>query len=145
MVPAPCTTDRVARPAPPRASRSTTEAVNSSRNGAASPISAAESNSPLPCAAYQAVIRSSDHDEVGAVLMAGEPHRGWVAALSGTSALVLLGRRRSPLAACVTAFATLALSTSWNAHITTPQFFGVLVTFAVSGAVAARRDAVLAW
>jgi signal transduction histidine kinase len=83
--------------------------------------------------------------EVVSVVAAGGPHRGWVAALSGASALVLLGRRRSPLAACVTAFAALALSMTWDAHITTPQFFGVLVTFAVSGAVAARRDAVLAW
>jgi hypothetical protein len=48
--------------------------------------------------------------DVASVLAAAGPHRGPGAALGGLSALVLLGRRRSPLAACVTAFAVIALT-----------------------------------
>ena len=74
------------------------------------------------------------------------PGAGWGAvAVTAASALVLLGVRSRPLVVCVLAFALLTVEVSLSPRATLAQFAGVLVTFAVAGAVNADRDAVLAW
>lgn len=60
-------------------------------------------------------------------------------------ALVLLGARSRPLVACVLAFALLTVEVGLSPRATLAQFAGVLVTFAVAGAVNAELDAVVAW
>src|SRR5690349_8536816 len=70
-VPAPSSTDRAIRETPAAAIRSRTTPAKISRNGAAAAIRYAEtSHSPLPCVAYQEVIRASDQLEVGALSVA---------------------------------------------------------------------------
>jgi signal transduction histidine kinase len=83
--------------------------------------------------------------EVTAVLTAAGPHRPAAAALSALSALVFLGRRWQPLAASITAFAALTLSTVVMPHSTIAQFFGTLASFALAGAVNREREAAVAW
>jgi signal transduction histidine kinase len=83
--------------------------------------------------------------EVASVLAASPDHAALAAALSGLSVLVLLARRWQPLAATVAAFALMGMALAAVVPITTVQFFGVLATFAVAGAVNRLREAVVAW
>ena len=83
--------------------------------------------------------------EAVSVLQTNGPHRSVVAVLAALSALVLLARRWQPLAACVAAFALEAVQTSLMPHSTVLQFFGLLFTFAVAGAIHRQREAVVAW
>jgi signal transduction histidine kinase len=59
--------------------------------------------------------------------------------------LVFLARRWQPFAVSLLAFASLALGVSAGVDITPSQFFGILVTFGVVGAVNRAREAVLVW
>jgi signal transduction histidine kinase len=80
------------------------------------------------------------------VLLAGAPrHRPLVACLAVASVLVLAGWRYAPLTVSVGAFAVLAVGSGLTSTLTTVQFFGILVTFAVVGAVNSGRDAGVAW
>lgn len=82
--------------------------------------------------------------EVGSLLV--EPRVRWAAlAVTAASALVLLGARSRPLVVCVLAFALLTVEVALSPRATLAQFAGVLVTFAVAGAVNAELDAVVAW
>ena len=83
--------------------------------------------------------------EVASVLTSSTPHKPAAAALSALSTLVFLGRRWQPLAVSVMAFAAITLVGAWMPQSTLPQFFGLLVTFAVAGAINRERDAVVAW
>jgi signal transduction histidine kinase len=83
--------------------------------------------------------------EVATVLAASGPHRPAAAALSALSALVFLGRRWQPLAASITAFAATTLSVVLMPHSTIAQFFGILTSFALAGAVNREREAAVAW
>jgi signal transduction histidine kinase len=59
--------------------------------------------------------------------------------------LVFLARRWQPLTVSLLAFASLALGVSFGVDITPLQFFGVLATFGLAGAINRPRDAVLVW
>jgi signal transduction histidine kinase len=78
-------------------------------------------------------------------VLAASPAHGLAAALSALSALVLLARRWQPLTATVAAFALLALAVAAAVPITGVQFFGILATFAIAGAINGEREAVVAW
>jgi signal transduction histidine kinase len=83
--------------------------------------------------------------EVASVLTSSAAHKPAAAALSAISVLVFLGRRWQPLAASVAAFAALTVLNAVMPRATLPQFFGVLVTFALAGAINREREAVVAW
>jgi signal transduction histidine kinase len=83
--------------------------------------------------------------EAASVLAGHAAGKPLAAAVSALSALVLIGRRRQPLAASIAAFALTALAITAVVPITTPQFFGILATFAVTGSINAEREAVVAW
>jgi signal transduction histidine kinase len=83
--------------------------------------------------------------EVASVLAGTPRHEGAAAVLSAVSALVLLARRWQPLAVTLTAFAALTALDAVMPQGTVAQFFGVLLTFAVAGAVNLEREAVVAW
>ena len=83
--------------------------------------------------------------EVATVLGSAATHKPAAAALSALSVLVFLGRRWQPFAASVAAFASLTVLDAVMPRSTLPQFFGVLVTFALAGAINREREAVVAW
>ena len=66
-------------------------------------------------------------------------------AASVAALLLFLARRWQPLAVSLLAFASLALGASFGVDITPAQFFGILVTFGLVGALNRPRDAVLVW
>jgi signal transduction histidine kinase len=80
-----------------------------------------------------------------ASVLAASPHHVLAAVVSGLSVLVLLARRWQPLAATVAAFALMGMALAAVVPITIVQFFGVLATFAVAGAVNRLREAAVAW
>jgi signal transduction histidine kinase len=65
--------------------------------------------------------------------------------VSVVAVLVFLARRWQPLTVSLLAFASLALGVSFDVDITPLQFFGVLATFGLAGALNRPRDAVLVW
>lgn len=67
------------------------------------------------------------------------------AVASAMSLLVFLARRVQPLAVSLLAFGAGCLGISQSPDITAVQFVGVLVVFALVGAVNSERDAVLGW
>ena len=67
------------------------------------------------------------------------------AAASAVSLLLFLARRVQPLAVSLIAFGAGCLGISQSADINATQFVGVLVVFALVGAINTERDAVLAW
>jgi signal transduction histidine kinase len=83
--------------------------------------------------------------EAASVLAGHAEEKPLAAGVSALSALVLIGRRRQPLAASIAAFALTALAITAVVPITTAQFFGILATFAITGAINAEREAVVAW
>ena len=83
--------------------------------------------------------------EVASVVAGPAGHRPTAAALSAVSALVFLGRRWQPLAVSIAAFAALTVLDVVMPQATLAQFFGVLVTFALAGAINREREAVAAW
>jgi signal transduction histidine kinase len=66
-------------------------------------------------------------------------------ATSVVAVLVFLARRWQPLTVSLLAFASLALGVSFGVDITPLQFFGILATFGLAGALNRPRDAVLVW
>jgi signal transduction histidine kinase len=64
---------------------------------------------------------------------------------SVVAVLVFLARRWQPLTVSLLAFASLALGVSFDVDITPLQFFGILATFGLAGALNRPRDAVLVW
>lgn len=82
--------------------------------------------------------------EVTSLLVGPRVHWGAVA-VTAASALVLLAARSRPLVVCVLAFALLTVEVALSPRATLAQFAGVLVTFAVAGALNAELDAVVAW
>ena len=83
--------------------------------------------------------------EAGSVLLADAPGRVLAAVLSALSVLAFLGRRWQPLAVTIAAFALLTLAMTVVPTVTTVQFFGILATFALAGAVNRDREAIVAW
>ncbi|KRE60843.1 histidine kinase [Nostocoides sp. Soil756] len=83
--------------------------------------------------------------EVVSVVVGPATHRPAAALISAASALVLLARRRQPLAASLVAFACLAMASAVSPVTPLAQFFGLLATFAIVGAINTPRDAVVAW
>jgi len=83
--------------------------------------------------------------EAVSVLVSGAPNRPMAAALAAMSALAFIGRRWQPLAATTAAFALLTLAMTVIRNVTTVQFFGILATFALAGAINRLREAVVAW
>src|SRR3954465_13894254 len=73
--------------------------------------------------------------EAASVLAGHAEEKPLAPAFSALSALVLIGRRRQPLAASIAAFALTALAITAVVPITTAQFFGILATFAITGAI----------
>jgi signal transduction histidine kinase len=83
--------------------------------------------------------------ELASVASTRTAHRPAALVATGTSVLVLLGRRWQPLAATVGAFAALTVCLAVVPRSTTAQFFGTLATFAVAGAVNREQEAAVAW
>lgn len=83
--------------------------------------------------------------ETVSVLSAGGHSRVAAAVVTAASALVLLARRRQPLAASLAAFGLLTVGIELMPRSTLAQFFGLLATFAICGAVNRDREAVAAW
>ena len=73
----------------------------------------------------------------------GAQQRG--AAASAVALLLFLARRVQPLAVSLLAFAVGCLGISQSRDIHPTQFVGILVLFALVGAVNSERDAVIAW
>jgi len=94
--------------------------------------------------ALDAVLVALAAGEAASVLAASSAH-ALAAALSALSALVLLARRWQPLTATVAAFALLALAVAAAVPITGVQFFGILATFAIAGAINGDREALVGW
>lgn len=83
--------------------------------------------------------------ETASVLSAGGPSRVAAAAVTAASVLVLLARRWQALAASLAAFGLLTVGIELMPRSTLAQFFGLLATFAICGAVNRDREAVAAW
>ncbi|MGN6611093.1 MAG: sensor histidine kinase [Angustibacter sp.] len=83
--------------------------------------------------------------EVVSVAVGSSIHKPATALISAVSALVLLARRRQPFAVSLVAFACLALDSEVSPTTTLAQFFGLLATFAIVGAINRPREAVIAW
>lgn len=64
---------------------------------------------------------------------------------SSFALLIFLGRRWQPLAVSLLAFAVLAIGSTLSLDLTPGQFFGILITFCLVGAVNRERDAVIGW
>lgn len=64
---------------------------------------------------------------------------------SSFALLIFLGRRWQPLAVSLLAFAVLAIGSTFSLELTPGQFFGILITFCLVGAVNRERDAVIGW
>ena len=79
------------------------------------------------------------------VALSGARDAGLAAALTALSSLVFLARRWQPLAATVAAFALITGALAVVPVLTTFQFFGILATFALAGAVNEDREAVVGW
>ena len=82
--------------------------------------------------------------EITSVVAADVPHKPAAIVVTAISVGVLAGRRWWPLAATVAAFGALTVSVAVVPRSTAGQFFGVLATFAIAGAVNAEREAVVA-
>ena len=100
---------------------------------------------PLRARALDAALICLAAGEAASVAFSGAHDRGLSAALSALSALVFLARRWQPLAVTIAAFALLAGALAVVPQLTTAQFFGVLATFALAGAVNNDREAVVGW
>ncbi len=59
--------------------------------------------------------------------------------------LLFLARRWQPLTVSLLSFAALAFGASLEVDVSPSQFFGILITFGLVGALNRPRDAVLAW
>ncbi|PRZ32739.1 signal transduction histidine kinase [Antricoccus suffuscus] len=64
---------------------------------------------------------------------------------SSFALLIFLGRRWQPLTVSLLAFAVLAVGSTFSRELTSGQFFGILITFCLVGAVNRERDAVIGW
>ena len=95
--------------------------------------------------ALDAVLVCLAAGEAASVALSGAPDAGLAAALTALSALVFLARRWQPLAVTVAAFALIAGALAVVPDLTTFQFFGILATFALAGAVNDDREAVVGW
>jgi signal transduction histidine kinase len=83
--------------------------------------------------------------EAASLLTGSAPAAPVAAAFSALSALVFVGRRWQPLAVSVAAFALSSAAFALSPQLSTVQFFGVLATFALTGATNRPRDAVVGW
>ncbi len=73
------------------------------------------------------------------------PHQPAEAVATAVSALVFLARRLQPLIVSLVAFAAETVCVAITPQTSPVQFFGILATFAIVGAIQPQRDAIIGW